>query len=83
MSDLVERAAKHVAALNGHTDDWGRYVEEANDYVLFILEEAAKVAENLRDHENTDAWTITRAMAFNACATAIRKLAEKDAKGEK
>lgn len=50
MSDeLVERAAKHVASLNGHSDDWERYMEDAADYVNFVrsqvIEECAEVAE--------------------------------------
>ena len=32
---LIEAMARHVAGLNGHSDDWERYLEEAADYLDF------------------------------------------------
>lgn len=30
---LREIAARHVAGIDGHSDDWDRYVDEAKDYI--------------------------------------------------
>lgn len=71
MSDLVERAAKHVAALNGHSEEWEMYLEEAEDYVNFIradaLEEAARYVEQI--------WAA--GFGPSAVTAAIRALKEK------
>lgn len=37
--DIAKRAAQHVAALNGHSDEWERFMDEARDYMCFAADE--------------------------------------------
>jgi hypothetical protein len=75
MSDLIERAAKHVAALNGHSDDWERFLDEARDYVNFAVEECAKAAEGFPHNRDWVKGSLYEKLRIET-AFEIRKLAK-------
>lgn len=73
MSDLIKRAAKHVAALNGHSDECERFMDEARDYVSFTIEECAKIAEGFPHNRDWVPGSLYDTLRKETAA-AIRKL---------
>lgn len=84
--EMIKKTARHVAALNGHSDEWERFLDEAEDYLDAILPEivemcAIECADLMTpwDLYTPDAHYIAAANdGIRRCCEVIRNLAASD-----